>query len=230
MRATRWIASATAVLGATAAVAVPPAASAASTTCAAYAAVPAHVSMHKDHVVVHAVLRGSAACHNQMTDNGATATLHRPGQPDETLRWHQFGGSQTIGLRINLDHTGRYTISSGEVQLYDNSYRKVPYTWRSTVMTVKHATRISSVSAGGSAVTARVKHFTKFGWTASSDVKVVVQRRAVGSSTWHRIGATHTDSNGNAYFATPTSSSHAYRMITRTTPSLSRGQSKSVRG
>lgn len=233
MRATGWIASATTMLGVAAGLVAPTAAAAAAAAavpCAAYTAVPAAVSMHRDHVVVHAVLRGSAACYGQMSDNGATATLHRPGQPDENLRWRKFGGSETIGLRINLDHTGRYTITGGDVQVYGNDYRQVPYTWRSTVMTVKHAARIGRIAVAGSAVTGKVKHYTTFGWTNSSGVEVIVQRRAVGSSTWRRIGSTRTDASGRASFATPTSASHAYRMITPATPSLSPGRSKSVRG
>ena len=39
---------------------------------------PARVALHQDRTVVTIMLRGSAGCHNQRTDNGATASLVYP--------------------------------------------------------------------------------------------------------------------------------------------------------
>jgi hypothetical protein len=229
MRAIRWIASAAAVLGAAALVAAP-SASAASAHCTAYGALPAHVSMHSDRVVVHVVLRGSSACHGEMTDNGASAYLHRPGHPKEALRWRKFGSSQRVELYINLDHTGRYAVNSGDVQVYDNRYEQVDSSWRTTAMIVKHGARITHASAGGSTVTGWVQDYSKFGWAAYAHAKVYVQRRAVGSSTWHALGSTHADAQGRVSFHTVTSSNSVYRLSVHRTSSIWGAGSTGVQG
>jgi hypothetical protein len=231
MRTFRRIASVAAALGTLAALTVPAvSAAAASTHCTAYGALPARVAQRADHVVVHVVLRGSSACHGEMTDNGASADLHHPGNPTEQLRWRKFGSSQTVDLYINLDNVGRYVLKSGDVQVYDRQYRQVGFTWRTTTMTVKHAARITHVSAGGSTVSARVQHYSKFGWQAYANRAVYVQRRVIGATTWRSLGSAHADSTGRVSFHVSTTSNHEYRLAIHQAPSVWGTASKSVRG
>jgi hypothetical protein len=230
MRAVRWIAIVAATFGAVAALAPPAGAADSSPHCTAYGSLPARVSMHRDQVVVHTVLRGSAACHGAMTDNGASAYLHRPGHPDEKLRWRKFGSSLRVDLYINLDRAGRYTLNSGDVQVYDDKYRHVPSSWRSTTMIVKHAARFIHLTTGGSAVSGRVQQYSKFGWTDYSGAQVYVQRRVAGSSQWRTLGSTHADAQGRVAFSTATSANHFYRLSVHQASSVWGAQSKGERG
>jgi hypothetical protein len=233
MRASRRIASTLATLATVAAIAVPsvPAAAAASSGhCTAYGSLPKHLSMHSDHVAVRVVLRGSAACHGERADNGATAYLHRPGSPKEELRWRKFGSSQRVVLYVNLDRAGTYSLNAGDVQVFDSTYRHVASSWRPTTMIVKHAARITGASASASTVSGRVQAYSKFGWTADRGVTVSVQRRAAGSSTWHMLGSTRADAQGRISFRTATSANHLYRLTTRSTASVWSARSKAVRG
>jgi hypothetical protein len=228
MRVRLWIATAAAIVGAAAV--VPPAAQAAAPRCAAHGSLPARVSLHRDHVVIHSVLRGSSGCHGQRTDNGASAMLHRPGSPDENLRWRRFGSTQKIDLYINLDRTGTYRITAGDVQLYNHRYRRVAYRWRNTAMIVKHAGRFTHVAAGTSSVGGRAEHYSKFGWTGYGGVAVHLQRRAVGSSEWRTLRTARADSSGRVSFATDTDASHRYRLSFGSTSAVWGATSKRVRG
>jgi hypothetical protein len=227
MRVRPWIVTIAAIAGA-AAIAAP--AEAAAPQCTAYGSLPARVSLHRDHVVIHSVLRGSSDCHGQRTDNGASAMLHLPGNPDENLRWRRFGSLQKIDLYINLDRTGTYRITAGDVQLYNHRYRQVHYRWRNTTMIVKHAGRFTHVAAGASTVSGRAEHYSKFGWTGFGGVAVHLQRRAVASSEWRTLGTARADSSGRVWFATGTDASHRYRLSFGKTSSVWGATSKRVRG
>lgn len=228
--ALRRVATAVALAGAAAAVFVAPAPAAAAPECTAHGTLPAKVSLHGDHVVIHSVLHGSAGCRGQRTDNGASATLHRPHDTNEDLRWRKFGKAQQIDLYINLDHAGKYVLDAGDVQVYGWDYRQVNYRWRTTTMIVKHAGRFQHTRAAGGVVSGRAQHYGKFGWAGTRGATVHLQRRVVGTSTWHTVGSEHAGSGGSVRFSTPTNVHHQYRLAFAKTTTVWGAHSHPVTG
>ena len=200
MPATRWIAGAAALaLGAVVVAGPTPPAAAAATTCVAHASLPARVTLDHDAVVVRTELRGSSACHHQRTDNGATANLHRPGEQREQLRWSSFDTTQRVKLYVNIDHTGRYRIGSGDVQVYKHDYEQVDYRWRPTSTIVKHGGRFVHTTAHAGTVSGRAERYTKFGWRGYDDAVVHLQTRRHGA--WRSVAHRRADSRGQVAFA-----------------------------
>jgi hypothetical protein len=198
MPARRWIAAliASALVVSPIASAAP--SSAASATCIAHGSLPAHVSLRAA-TVVRSVLRGSSGCYHQRTDNGATAKLHRPGEPHEPLRWRRFGATQKVKLYVNIDAPGRYRLTSGDVQVYRHDYRRVDSDWRDTSMIVKRDSRFVATRGGGGTVSGRAERYTKFGWRGYRDSTVALQRG--GRQHWHTVATRRADAHGRVHFS-----------------------------
>ena len=226
---TRLVAS-IAALGAAGAMALPALPAAAATHCTAWGAMPAHVALHRDRTVVRLTLRGSSGCHNQRTDNGATATMVDPTGQREDMRWRHFGGVQSMTMYVNLAHSGRYQLRNGNVQVYDRSYERVPWSWNRTSMVVKRAAHFSNVAASGGVVSGRAFVYTKYGWSGYRGKRVYVLRRAAGSPSWHTLGSTRAAVHGVVRYRTVTSSRYVYRMVLNATPSVWNARSAQVRG
>src|SRR5690349_13073904 len=152
MRITRRLAAGLATAAAATAVLVPSVPAVATADCTAHGSLPARVSLHGDRTVVTSVLVGTSGCHGRRTDNGASGYLWEPGgdrNNAEFLRWRHFGSSQYVTLYINLARVGKYTLRDGDVELYNQSYRRVSWAWQPTTMVVRRAARVIHVSAGG---------------------------------------------------------------------------------
>ena len=128
-----------------------------------------------------------------------------------------------------LAKTGTYRITSGDVQVYDSSYRQVSWSWRTTTTVVKWAARADHVTAASGRVSGRTVHSSKYGLTPSRAV-VYVQRRAVGATRWLTLGHVRPDSNGWISYATATSSHYRYRLLAHATSSVWDAVSAPVRG
>jgi hypothetical protein len=222
--------TAAAAATAVAAALVPTAPAAAATHCTAWGALPHHVALHRNKTVVKIVLRGSAGCDDQRTDNGATATLQRPSGAGDALRWRHFGAVQGVTMYVNVVRSGTFRLKSGDVQVYNQRYQRVPWTWRPTAMVVKRAAHIAHVSAAGGVVSGRAKHFTMYGWQSYAHKRMFVQRRTVGSSAWHTIGSRLADNRGWVHYRTPTSARDDYRLTLRGTDEIWNARSRAVRG
>lgn len=226
---TRFVA-AIAALGAAGTLLLPADPAAAATQCTAWGAMPAHVALHQNRTLVRITLEGSSGCHNQRTDNGATATLVDPTGRREDMLWRHFGGVQTLTMYVNLVHSGSYGLRDGNVQVYDQRYERVPWSWNRTSMIVKRAAHFSDVVASGGIVSGRAFVFTKYGWSGYRGKRVYVLRRAVGSSSWRTLGSTLAGAHGIVGYRTATSSGYVYRMVLNATPSVWNARSAQVRG
>jgi hypothetical protein len=202
----------------------------AATHCTAWGAMPARLALHTDRTVVKIVLRGSSGCHDQRTDNGASAALYYPAGSHEDMRWRHFGGTQAVTLYVNIVRSGTFTLSHGNVQVYDRRYERVPYSWTTTRMAVKRAARIVHVSASGGVVAGRAIAFTKYGWTGYHGKRVYVQRRPAGSGRWHTLGSVQPAGNGRFRFYTPTTSRYVHRMYLTASANVWNARSVQVRG
>lgn len=219
-----------AALAVGAATLLPAAPAAAATHCTAYGAMPHRVALRQDKTVVKIVLRGSSGCHDERTDNGATATLVRPSGAGDSMRWRRFGSTQSVTMYVNIVRSGTFRLKHGNVQVYDRSYRQVPWTWVRTSMIVKRAAHIFHPTASGGLVTARAKHFTTYGWQGYGHKRVFVQRRAIGATDWHTLGSVYADGRGRVRYATRTSPHYRYRLTLRATAKVWNARSKAVRG
>ncbi|HEY8301886.1 MAG TPA: hypothetical protein VIG48_08305 [Jatrophihabitans sp.] len=220
-------AAALAVAGATL---TPVAPAVAGTHCTARGAMPRRVALHQDKTVVTITLRGSAGCHNQRTDNGATATLVRPSGAGDSMRWRHFGSTQSVIMYVNLVRPGTFDLKNGDVQVYDHSYRQVPWSWVRTTMVVKRAAHISHPAASGGVVSGRAKQFTKYGWQGYAGKRVFVQRRAVGTSGWTTLGSVFAGKYGGVGYATRTSARYEFRLVLRASDTVWNARSTIVRG
>ena len=233
MRISRRLTAGLVTAAAAIAVLVPSVPAAATADCTARGSLPARVSLRGDRTVVTSVLVGTSGCHGRPTDNGASAYLYEPGgtrNSAEFLRWRHFGSSQTVTLYINLARIGKYVLRDGNVQLYDQTYRRVSWAWQVTTMWVKRAARIIHVSAAGGVVAGRAQSYTEYGWTGYHRKLVYVQRRPVGSSTWHTLGSVRPAANGVVRYRTATSGRYVYRLFLYASTTVWNTQSASVRG
>jgi hypothetical protein len=228
-RCSRFVAG-LAALGAAAALLLPAAPAAAATHCTGWGALPVRVALHQNRTVVRITLTGSTGCHDQRTDNGATATMVDPTGRREDMRWRHFGGVQSMTMYVNLVHSGSYRLRNGNVQVYDRRYERVPWSWHRTSMIVKRAAHFSNVAASGGVVSGRAFVFTKYGWSGYRGKRVYVLRRAVGSPTWHTLGSTRAAAHGVVRYRTATSSGYVYRLVLNATPSVWNARSAQVRG
>ena len=219
-----------AAIGIAGAVLAPAAPAAAAAHCTGWGAMPAHVALHNNRTVVRLTLTGSSGCHNQRTDNGATATLTEPNNKREDMRWRHFGGVQSVTMYINLVHSGRYELRNGNVQVYDQRYERVAWSWHRTIMIVKRAAHISNAAASGGVVSGRAFVYTKYGWSGYRGKRVYVQRRPVGSSSWRTFGSTRAAARGVVRYGTATSARYLYRMVLNATPAVWNARSAQVRG
>ena len=219
-----------AAVGAAGALLLPAAPAAAATHCTAWGAMPARVALHQNSTVVRITLTGSSGCHNQRTDNGATATLFDATGKQEAMRWRRFGGVQSVVMYVDLVHSGRYELRDGNVQVYDQRYERVPWSWNDTSMIVKRAAHFSNVAASSGVVSGRAFVFTKYGWSGYRGKRVYVQRRAAGSSTWHTLGSVRAAAHGVVRYRTVTSSRYVYRLVLNATPAVWNARSAQVRG
>lgn len=202
----------------------------AATRCIAHGAMPHRVALHQNKTVVKIVLRGSSGCHDQRTDNGATATLVRPSGAGDPMRWRHFGSTQGVTMYVNIVRSGTFRLEHGDVQVYNHSYRRVPSSWVRTSMVVKRAAHLSHVSASGGVVNGRAKHFTTYGWQSYAHKKIFVQRRPVAASDWHTIAARDSGRRGWVHVPVPTSSQYDYRLTLRATDKVWNARSNAVRG
>ena len=113
-----------------------PAAASAAPSCTAWGSLPSHVSLGNKPVTVHMTLHGTAGCHAGGGNNGGSATLHRPGARDPQ-RWAHFGSQDTQTFQLRVDKLGTYTLSHGDVQVYNSREQLVPVHWRSTSVVVE---------------------------------------------------------------------------------------------
>lgn len=203
---------------------------AAATHCTARGAMPHRVALRQDKTVVKIVLRGSSGCHDQRTDNGATATLVRPSGAGDSMRWRRFGSAQGVTMYVNIVRSGTFRLERGDVQVYNHSYRQVPWSWVRTSMVVKRAAHIFHPAASGGLVTARAKRFSTYGWEGYSGKRVFVQRRAIGTASWHTLGSVHADEHGRVRYATATTPRYRYRLTLRASDRVWNARSRSVRG
>lgn len=220
-------AAALAVAGATLTPAAP---AVAATHCTAWGAMPRRVALHHNKTVVTITLRGSAGCYNQRTDNGATATLVRPSGAGDSMRWRHFGSTQQVIMYVNLVRSGTFRLKHGNVQVYDHSYRQVPWSWVRTTMVVKRAAHISDPAASGGVVSGRARHFTMYGWRDYTGTRVFVQRRPVGTSRWTTLGSVYAGKHGDVAYATRTSARYQYRLSLRASTKVWGARSAIVRG
>jgi hypothetical protein len=226
----RIVSGTAALVAAVAIAAVPLPFANATANCTAWGALPARVALHTDKTVVKIVLRGTSGCRNRRTDNGASASLVYPAGSREDQRWRHFGDTQAVTLYVNIVKSGRFELRRGNVQLYDDRYERVPWSWRATSMVVKRGARIVHVSAQDGVVAGRALVYTKYGWAGYSAVPVYVQRRAVNAAGWHTLGSVRPGRNGRVAYRTATSARYVYRMITHATATAWNAASVSVRG
>jgi hypothetical protein len=221
------VAAAAAVTAATLLTAAP---AAATTRCTAHGAMPRRVALHQNKTVIRIVLRGSAGCHDQRTDNGATARLVRPSGAADAMRWRHFGSVQGVTMYVNIVRSGTFRLKGGNVQVYNHRYQRVPWSWTPTTMVVKRDAHISHVSAADGAVSGRAKRYTMYGWQSYARKRVFVQRRAAGSAGWHTIGSAYANKQGRVHYATATSSRYDFRLTVRATDEIWGARSRAVRG
>ena len=191
---------------------------------------PKRVALHSSRTDLTIVLRGTAGCHNQRTDNGATATFVDPTGSREDMRFRHFGSTQSVAMYVNLVRSGRYVLRDGNVQVYDHSYERVAWSWNPTAVIVKRAAHIFRPSASGGVVSGRAMRYTKYGWSGYQGKRVFVQRRPVGTSAWHALGSVRAARKGIVRFRTPTSSRYQYRMYLTATSAVWGAASAAVRG
>ncbi len=228
-KSVRFFAAVTA-LGLAGALLAPAAPAVAAAHCTAWGSMPAHVALHRNRTVVRITLTGSSACHGQRTDNGATAALVEPTGRREDMRWRHFGAAQSVIMYINLVHSGGYQLRNGNVQVYDQQYERVPWSWNRTSMIVKRAAHFSDVAASGGVVSGRAFVYTKYGWSGYRGKRVYVQRRSAGSSNWHTLGSTRAAAHGVVRYRAATSSRYVYRMVLNATRAVWNARSAQVRG
>ena len=222
--------AATAALATAGALLMPVAPADAAVHCTARGAMPRRVALHQAKTVVTIPLRGSAGCHDQRTDNGATATLVRPSGAGDAMRWRHFGGTQSVVMYVNIVRSGAFHLEDGNVQVYDSSYRRVPSSWMRTTMVVKRAAHIFHPAANDGVVSGRAKHFTMYGWQGYAGKRVLVQRRPVGGSRWTTLGAVRAGRHGGVGYRTPTSPRFDYRLLLRAGDKVWGARSRIVRG
>ncbi|HEY2272190.1 MAG TPA: hypothetical protein VGH30_05425 [Jatrophihabitantaceae bacterium] len=226
MPACRWLATVV-VLGAGAVIVpITAPAGASSAPCVAHGSLPGHVALGSNAVVVRSALRGSSTCHHQRTDNGATATLRRPGAPDEQLRWRHFGSVQKVKLYANIDAPGHYRLAGGNVQVYGHDYRQVDYRWRKTSMTVKRAARFVHTRESNGTIGGRAERYLKFGWRGYGRVCVALERG--GRHHWRTVTTRRTDRHGRVRFTV--SPGARYRLSFAKSTRVWGARSGSVRG
>jgi hypothetical protein len=133
-------------------------------------------------------------------------------------------------MYVNIVRSGTFRLKGGNVQVYNQRYRRVPWSWTPTTMVVKRAAHISHVSAAGGVVSGRAKHYTMYGWQSYARKRVFVQRRAVGSSGWHTVGSVYASKQGWVHYATSTSSRYDFRLVVRASDKIWDAHSRAVRG
>jgi hypothetical protein len=230
MPVSRRLAAAITAFGVASAVLVPSAPAGATTRCTAWGAMPTRVALHSSRTDLTIVLRGSAGCYHQRTDNGARARFVDPTGSREDMLFRHFGSTQSVTVYVNIARPGRYVLRDGNVQVYDHSYERVAWSWRRTAVVVKRAAHIFRPRAGGGIVSGRTMRYTKYGWSGYRGKRVFVQRRPVGTSTWHALGSVLAARKGYVRFATATSSRFQYRMYVTATSAVWGASSAAVRG
>jgi hypothetical protein len=230
MPLSRRLAAAVAALGVACVVLVPSAPAGAATHCTAWGAMPKRVALHASRTDLKIVLRGTAGCYNQRTDNGARANFVDPTGSREDMLFRHFGSTQSVAMYANLAHSGRYVLRNGTVQVYNHRYERVAWSWRTTAVVVKRAAHIFRPRASGGVVSGRAMRFTKYGWSGYRNKRVFVQRRLVGTRSWHALGSIRAARQGIVRFATPTSARYQYRMYVTATPAVWGAASAAVRG
>src|SRR6185312_738835 len=97
---------------------------------------------------------------------------------------------------VNLAPTGRYVLRNGNVQVYDQRYERVDWSWRTTAVVVKRSAHIFRPRASAGVVSGRAMRYTKYGWSGYGGKRVFVQRRPVGSRSWHTLGSVRVPGKG----------------------------------
>lgn len=166
-------------------------------TCTAWATLPARVTVTSRETHIHPRLVGTAGCDADTADNGATADWDGPGQDPWPQRWSAFGAREDVVIQPGLDRPGKYTISGGDVQVYDAQYERIPAHWRTTSTVVRFGARFTGVRSSRRTVSATLKHYSADGWRTSGSTKVSLQKRT--SSGWRTV-ATHRASHGTVSF------------------------------
>ena len=230
MPGSRRLAAAATAFALASAVLVPSAPADAATHCTAWGAMPKRVALHKSRTELTIVLRGTAGCHDQRTDNGATATLVAPAGKREDMRFRHFGSTQSVAMYVNLVHAGKYVLKNGNVQVYDQRYERVAWSWRTTAVVVKRAAHVFGPQASGGVVSGRAMRYTKYGWSGYQGKRVFVQRRPVGSQSWHTLGSVLAPRKGFVRYRTATSSRYQYRMYLTATSAVWGASTPAVRG
>jgi hypothetical protein len=230
MPVSRRLAAAATAFGLASAVLVPSAPAGAATHCTAWGAMPRRVALHASRTDLTIVLRGTAGCYHQRTDNGARARFVDPSGSREDMLFRHFGSTQSVAMYANLAHSGRYVLRHGNVQVYNHSYERVAWSWRTTAVVVKRAAHIFRPRASGGVVSGRAMRYTKYGWAGYRGKRVFVQRRPVGTRAWHSLGSVRAAHKGIVRFATPTTSRYQYRMYVTPTSAVWGAASTAVRG
>jgi hypothetical protein len=191
---------------------------------------PKRIALHNSRSELTIVLRGTAGCYHQRTDNGAHASFVDPTGSREDMVFRHFGSTQSVTMYVNLTPTGRYVLRNGNVQVYDQRYERVAWSWRTTAVVVKRAAHIFRPRASAGVVAGRAMRYTKYGWSGYRGKRVFVQRRPVGSRSWHTLGSVRAAGKGFVRFRTATSSRYEYRMYLTAASAVWGATTPAVRG